>query len=54
MPPGSVNELSKAMRQMVENYSSYNPHQIRESCAQRYGNEAFVQKLNKIYAEVVA
>jgi L-malate glycosyltransferase len=45
--------LASAMQQMVENHNNYNPAQIRALCVSRFSEQAIIQRLESIYAEVL-
>lgn len=48
--PDSVEEITKAMKEMMNNYLSYNPVSIREQIVKRFSIPAFGNKLYNIYS----
>ena len=54
VPVGDVAGLSAAMRQIYENYESYNKEVIAEDCKCKYSPEVIVKKLDKVFKEVVS
>ncbi len=53
VPAGDINALAEAMQQMRVDASRYPPDVIRASCASRYSEEAVVERLTRIYHQVV-
>jgi L-malate glycosyltransferase len=49
----NVPVLASAMQQMVDNHNNYNPAQIRALCVSRFSEQAIIQRLESIYAEVL-
>ena len=53
VPVDDLQSLGNAMREVYENWSSYDRHEIRKSCWQRFSEKVIAEKLMKIYLEVV-
>jgi len=49
----NINELSMAMKNMIENYSKYNNKEIANNTKKMFGKECFQNEYTKIYKEVV-
>ena len=49
----SPQELSKAMEQIYNNYSFYDPKRIREECIRKYGKQNFAVMIEKIYTDIL-
>jgi len=47
--PGNKSELKEAIMQMIENYNSYDPDELKLGISQRFSSEAVGLKLNSIY-----
>lgn len=49
----SIDNLAKAMRDLIETYSQFEARQIREYCAIEFSEEAVVKKLEIIYTDIL-
>ena len=49
---GNADQLSQAMKKMMETRANYNAEHIRRVTIDQFGKNAFVKKINKIYSEV--
>ena len=48
-----IDGTAKAMDYMYENFEQYSSEKIREHCIQNYSETAVVDKLNKIYEDII-
>jgi glycosyltransferase involved in cell wall biosynthesis len=46
-------DLSKAMREIYDNYHLYNSNKIRQDCLNKYGSNAITDQLINLYNEVL-
>ncbi len=53
VPVGDVDAMARAMEAMLQNINRFDPATIREHCVERYGREAFLQRLEGIYRDVL-
>ena len=53
VPIQSPHELGRAMRQIMNNITQYNPYKIREDCAGKYSEQSIVSQLNEVYERVI-
>ena len=53
VPYGDLDALGKAMRQMAERRSQYDPETIREQCIARFSADTVCSAIEKIYHEVL-
>jgi len=53
IPIENVPALASAMTKMKNNYTQYQPQEIRARCADRFSEAAIVTRLEEIYAELV-
>jgi glycosyltransferase involved in cell wall biosynthesis len=51
--PGDIDGLKKAMRMIITRLSQFDSNVIRESVRSRFGEEAFLLKIGKVYNEVM-
>lgn len=51
---GDLNALVEAMLKIYQNYSDYNSKNIRQSCTNRFGDEAVIARLKEIYKQVIS
>lgn len=54
VPPKDVGALGEAMGEILENINQYNNNHIRNDCLSRYGEKAIVDRLTRIYSEVLS
>lgn len=53
VPIDDIEELSRAMIEVKDNYNKFNPEEIRVDCIERFGEEAIVSKINTLYEQVI-
>ncbi len=53
-PVNDVEQLSEAISQMYESYTSYNRKQISDECLSRFSSEAIGKQLDRIFKEVIS
>jgi glycosyltransferase involved in cell wall biosynthesis len=53
VPPRDPIALGQAMREMVRTLHSYDSEGMRRSCIERFGRDALVERLNRVYHEVL-
>ncbi len=53
-PSGDPPALAATMQQMVQNYSKFDPTEIRAYCVANFSEQAIVQKLENTYYEVLS
>ena len=51
--PGDINGLTEAMRMLINQSAQFDPSAIRQSVRSRFGEEAFLSKIAKVYDEVI-
>jgi glycosyltransferase involved in cell wall biosynthesis len=54
VPPGNEERLASAMVAMRSSRASYRDDQLRERAIERFGAEAFVEKIQRVYAAAIA
>ena len=54
IPKGDPDAMATAMKIIYNNYTSYNPEKLRNSCRLRFGESTVVDKIIKIFDEAVS
>lgn len=52
-PVDDVKGLSKCIRYMIDNYSSYNRKQISDNCMNRYSSKVIATQLTKVFESII-
>lgn len=53
VPPDDIDALAEAMRTMRSNYGRYQSADIRANCIARYSEQAVVERLTRVYTQVL-
>jgi glycosyltransferase involved in cell wall biosynthesis len=51
--PNDPVNLSKAMRKMIDRYSTYDPNKIRQIALEQYGDKAYVARITETISSIV-
>ena len=46
-------KLAKAMQQMIDRYSTYDPNKIRQIALEQYGDKAYVARITETISSIV-
>jgi L-malate glycosyltransferase len=53
VPTGDEVALAESMKQMVEDWRTYDPDMIRSQCIERFSEKAIVRRLETMYEELL-
>ena len=53
VPVEDIASLRDAMDEIIDNYLTYDPVEIRNDCIRRFSEESVVKELNKIYSQAL-
>ena len=53
VPKENAEELSKAMKKMIENYQNFDSAEIRRYCHDSFSQDVIADKIINIYKEVI-
>ena len=51
--PNDPVKLAKAMRKMIDCYSTYDPNKIRHIALEQYGDKAYVARISETVSSIV-
>jgi hypothetical protein len=53
VPPANIDFLSKALVEMKDKYTEYNPELIRKDCIKRFNEDTIMHELSNLYKKAL-